>query len=310
LEDASFNPSSKVDLMPSLVSAYPKRFGVLRNRQVARDIAKLDPQADCEQIVHLLASYEFGFDIARVLELALFHTYGSVSVSKLLDGTQEFAKHGQKRYDDTRLLISHFLEDGFKSDYGQRAIARMNGIHGSFRIPNDDYVFVLSTFITYPIDWVEQYGYRPMTDGEKLAWFHFFREVGKLMGMKELPETLSALRAWVSRYEQRELIFAPANRRVADATVAIFEGWYPLGLKWTVKPVVRALIRDDLREAFGYAPAPDALKLILPHILTLRASIKKYLHIERTPRSILNTRNRTYPGNQYTIEGIKPSYDK
>jgi hypothetical protein len=155
LEDASFNPSGKVDLMPSLVSAYPKRFGVLRNRQVARDIAKLDPRADCERIVHLLSSYEFGFDIARVLELALFR--------------------------------------------------------------------------------------RP---------------------------------------------------------------------KWTVKPVVRALIRDDLREAFGYAPAPDALKLVLPPILTLRASIKKYLHIERTPRSILNTRNRTYPGNQYVIEGIKPSYDK
>jgi ER-bound oxygenase mpaB/B'/Rubber oxygenase, catalytic domain len=296
--------------MPSTTSLYPKHLGLFRNRQVARDIARLHPRNDCEQIVHLLSSYEFGFDIARVLELALFHTYGSVSVSRLLDGTKEFANNGQKRYDDTRLLISHFIEDGFSSEYGQKAIARMNGIHGNFRIPNDDFVFVLSTFITYPIDWLEDYGYRCMTDHEKLAWFHFFREVGKLMGLKDIPESLAALRLWVTTYEQRELVYAQANRRVADATIAIFEGWYPTGLKWTVKPVVRALIRDDLREAFGYAPAPDALKLILPPILKLRASVKRWFHIERTPRSILNTRNRTYPGNQYQIEGIRPSYDK
>jgi hypothetical protein len=296
--------------MPSTLSAYPKPLGVFRNKQVAADIAKLNPVDDCEQIVHLLSGYEFGFDIARVLELALFHTYGSVSVSKLLDGTQEFAKHGQKRYDDTRLLISHFIEDGFSSDYGQRAIARMNGIHGNFRIPNDDFIFVLSTFITYPIDWLQQYGYRPMTDQEQLAWFSFFREVGKLMGMRALPETLLDLSAWVVNYEKRELVYAIANRRVADATIAIFEGWYPFGLKWTVKPAVRALIRDDLREAFGYAAAPPWLKAAIPPGLKLRAKVKKYFHIERTPRSILNTRNRTYPGNQYAIEGIRPTYEK
>jgi hypothetical protein len=296
--------------MPSTVSAYPKLLGIFRNRQVALDIARLDPIKDCERVVHLLSSYEFGFDIARILELALFHTYGSVSVSRLLDGTQEFAKHGQKRYDDTRLLISHFMEDGFSSEYGQRAIARMNGIHGNFRIPNDDFVFVLSTFITYPIDWIEQYGYRRLTEPEKLAWFHFFREVGKLMGMRDIPESLAALHTWVNHYEKRELVYAIANRRVADATVAIFEGWYPVGLKWTVKPAVRALIRDDLREAFGYAPAPSVFKASLPPILKLRARLKKYFHVERTPRSILNTRNRTYPDNQYRIEGIRPTYHK
>ncbi len=296
--------------MSSSVSHYPKTFGLLRNPRVAMDIAALDPIADCEQIVHLVASYEFGFDIARVLELALFHTYGSVSVSKLLDSTKEFSKNGQKRYDDTRLLISHFLEDGFSSDYGQRAIARMNNIHGHFKIPNDDYVFVLSTFITYPIDWLEQYGYRAMTVNEKLAWFHFFREVGKMMGLSDIPETLAGFREWVANYEKRELVFAPANQRVADATVAIFIGWYPPGLKWTVQPAVRALIRDDLREAFGYQPAPAWLRAVLPRVLKVRARFKRYFHIERTPRSITNTRNRTYPGNAYEIESIKPTYQK
>lgn len=285
---------------------YPKTLGLLRNRRIRTDIAALDATADCERIVALLAKYEFGFDIARSLELALFHTYGSQSVSRLLDATQQFAQRGQQRYDDTRLLISHFIEDGFDSPVGKQAIARMNSIHGRFRIPNDDYVFVLSTFITYPIDWLAKYGYRPMTEHEQLAWFNFFAEVGRRMGMTDIPADQASFRAWAAAYEARELVYAPENQRVANATVAIFEGWFPPGTRWAVKPVVRALIRDDLRAAFGYAPAPGWLRALLSTVLGTRAALKRWFHLERTPRTIANTRNRTYPGNRYYIDSIGP----
>ena len=83
-------------------AVYRKRFLLLRNPAIRAEIASLDADLDCQRIVHLLACYEFPFDITRSLELALFHTYGSVSVSRLLDRTGEFCKFGQKRYDDTR----------------------------------------------------------------------------------------------------------------------------------------------------------------------------------------------------------------
>src|SRR5665647_257440 len=121
------------------MDANRKRFGILRSRSVRREIAALDPVADCQRIVRLLACYEFPFDITRCLELALFHTYGSVAVSRLLDRTGEFRKAGQKRYDDTRLLIAHFLEDGYDGAFGKPALERMNAIHARFAIPNDDF---------------------------------------------------------------------------------------------------------------------------------------------------------------------------
>ena len=155
---------------------YRRRYGILRNNAVRDEIAALDADRDCQRIVHLLACYEFPFDIARCLELALFHTYGSVSISRLLDLTGEFRQAGQKRYDDTRLLIAHFLEGGYDDGFGKAAIERMNAIHGRFRIANDDFLFVLSTFITYPTDWLQQYGYRPLTAHEQHAWFRFFAD--------------------------------------------------------------------------------------------------------------------------------------
>jgi hypothetical protein len=287
---------------------YRKRFGFLRNPAVCEEIAALDAERDCQRIVHLLSCHEFAFDITRCLELALFHTYGSVSVSRLLDKTGEFRKFGQKRYDDTRLLISHFLEEGYDSEYGNAAIARMNAIHGHFRISNDDFLFVLSTFVSYPIDWLARYGYRPMTPHEQLAWFTFFRGVGERMGIRDIPETRDEFARWVDEYEAENLVYAESNRNVANATVAVFAGWFPWPLKGVVEPAVRALISDKLRRAFGYEKPAEWWSASLHGVLALRARIKRVVHIERQPKLIANTRNRTYPGNRYTIVGISPSY--
>ena len=78
-------------------AVYRKRWGLLRNPAIRAEIATLDAERDCQRIAHLLACYEFPFDITRCLELALFHTYGSIPVSRLLDATGEFRKFGQKR---------------------------------------------------------------------------------------------------------------------------------------------------------------------------------------------------------------------
>ncbi|HEV7915283.1 MAG TPA: oxygenase MpaB family protein [Albitalea sp.] len=292
--------------MPSPPRVHHKRFGVLRNRAVRDEIASLDAQRDCQRIVHLLACHEFGFDITRSLELALFHTYGSRSVSRLLDATGEFRRRGQKRYDDTRLLIAHFLESGYDSDFGRRAIARMNEIHGRFRIPNDDFLFVLSTFVSYPADWLARYGHRPMTAHEHEAWWCFFREVGHRMGLRDVPEQWPQLQAFVARYEAEQLVWAPSNRAVADATVAVFAGWFPRPLRFAVEPSVRALIAPRLRAAFGYPPAPRAWAAVLHAVLRLRARLKRVIHLEAQPRLVATTRNRSYPGNDYCIEEIGP----
>lgn len=289
---------------------YKKKFGILRNPAIRAEIASLDAKKDCQRIVHLLSCYEFPFDISRCLELALFHTYASVSVSRLLDKTGEFRKYGQKRYDDTRLLISHFLEEGYDSEYGHRAIARMNAIHGNSRIPNDDFLFVLSTFISYPIDWLKQYGYRPFTPHEELAWFTFFQQVGHRMHVRDIPETWEAFSQWVDDYEAKNLVYADSNRNIANATIGIFEGWFPWPLKGIVQPVVRILISERLRKAFGFEAPSKPLSAIVYAALWARKQFMRVFNIERHPKLIANTLNRTYPGNSYMIEEITPSYMK
>src|SRR5436190_2800790 len=154
--------------------------------KILNDIRSLDPVKDHLRIVYLSTCFEFPFDTTRALEFALYRTYCVPSVSALLDQTSEFAARPQKRYDDTDLIVSELMEWGYDSERGKRALRRMNQIHGRFAIANSDFLYVLSTFVFEPIRWNARFGWRLMCEREKLGMFHFWRQVGQPMNIKDI----------------------------------------------------------------------------------------------------------------------------
>ncbi|GAB3504734.1 oxygenase MpaB family protein [Spirosoma knui] len=289
-------------------AVYNKRLGLFRNPNVQQELKRLDPVRDNQRIVHLLTAYEFPFDITRALELALFHTYASPRVSGLLAQTGEFERHGQKRYDDTSRLIAAFMEAGYDSDIGQRAITHMNYIHGHYRIANEDYLFVLSTFIFYPITWVNRYGWRTLSSAEELALFYFFCEVGKRMHLVDIPPTLAELRAFTDAYEARHFRYTDSNRRIADATVQIVKGWFPTVLHPFVRPAVAGMIDEKLALAFGYKRPPGWFIALLNIALWIRKWPLRWLTFKPYPSLVANTTFRHYPDGVPAIEAVGPAH--
>ena len=102
----------------------------MRESPALDEIRRLDPVRDHLRIVYLDACFEFPFDVTRSLELAFFRTFAVPSIAGLLASTGEFTDRPLKRYDDTDLLISSFVEEGYDSPAGQAAIRRMNQLHG------------------------------------------------------------------------------------------------------------------------------------------------------------------------------------
>lgn len=288
---------------------YKKIWGIFRNPAIQKEMESLDPEKDHQRMVNLGLCYEFPFDMVRANELALFATYASVSISSFLDRTGEFRKHGQKRYDDTRFLITKFAEDGYDGPFGKRAIAQMNKIHGNFKIPNEDFIFVMSTLVLYPIDWIDQYGWRKGTDKEKQATFLFYREVGLRMGMTDLPATLEELRAFVLEYEAKNIIFAQSNRNVADATIHIFKSWFPRFLHPVIEPVVVTLIDEKMRIAFGFSKPSPVLAGLVHFALKVRKYFLRWVPISFMPYPNLTdtTRFESYYPKEIVIEKVGPS---
>ena len=130
-----------------------------------RHIARLDPERDFEEIYRIIVAHEFPWDMNQALSFALFRTYAVPSIGRLLDETGEFARDTQRRYDDTALLLDEPARHGLHSDSGRRAIRRINQMHGSYDIAQDDLRYVLATFVVTPKRWLAAYGWRPLAAG-------------------------------------------------------------------------------------------------------------------------------------------------
>lgn len=286
-------------------TAYRKRLGLFHNSEVAQEIASLDEHRDVQRIVHLLAAYEFGWDFARALEVALFYTYASDSVSRLLNRTGEFEKFGQKRYDDTAILIGHFIESGWDGEFGRRALERMNKTHGHYTIPNDDFLFVLWTFIEFPIRWTNDYGRRRMTEHEQRAWFNFWVIIGEKMGLTNVPQSKADYDTFVRRYEGEHFHYSEANQRVSDATVQVMANWMPALIRPVVKPIVCCLMPTNFLQAVGFPQMPGWARGGVAGALRVVGVVNRLFPFGSYPHLVARRKERTYREG-YQIEELQP----
>ncbi len=280
-------------------------FLAVRESRHLQEIRRLDPVADHRRIVYLDVCFEFPWDTTRALELALFRTFAVSSIAALLDSTGEFGRAAQKRYDDTDLILSTIVESGYDSDAGKRAIRQMNRIHGRFDITNDDFLYVLSSFVFEPIRWNARFGWRPLLETEKLATFEFWRQVGRRMGIRELPERYDEFERFNAEYEEREFRPTEAARRVGAATRDMFLAWFPGLPRRLGAPAIHALMDERLLEAFGFPRPSRGVRAAVEGALRARARAVALLPERRRPRLRARRKTRTY-GREWRLEELGP----
>ncbi len=274
--------------------------------KILRKIEELVPEKDHWEIVRLSVFYEFPWDFNRSLELALYKTFAVPSIAKILSGTGEFENHAQKRYDDTDIILSEIIEHGLDSERGREAVNRLNWIHSNYSITNNDYLYVLSTFVFDSGRWINKYSYRKLTDNEEQAGYKVWVEIGEAMGIKDIPDTLEKLRAFNINYEKEHFVYSDANRRVAQATENLMLSWYLPKLFWEIaRPFLHAIMDEHLLKAFGYKNSPVIFRFLANNTLKLRGKIAG-LFPRSTP--FLRTsmfKHRAYPKG-YELEDLGP----
>jgi hypothetical protein len=274
--------------------------------QALDEILSLDPARDHQRIVYLSAAFEFPFDMTRSLEFALFRTYAVPTIGALLERTGEFTQRAQKRYDDTDLILSQIYEFGYDSERGRAALKRMNSIHKRFDISNEDFLYVLSTFIFEPVRWMKRFGWREMTDNERIAFFHFWREVGRRMNIRDIPESYESFEQYNLGYEREHFRFTESSRRVAIATRDLFLSWLLPKPMWKIgEPFVYALMDDRLLEAFGFPKPSAAMRKLVEGALRTRSRFVRLLPERGKPRLRSEMKHPTYP-NGYRTEELGP----
>lgn len=189
----------------------------------------------------------------------------------LLDRTQEFERAGQKRYDDTVLIGYEMAADGFDSERGRAAARHLNRIHGKYRIPNDDFRYVLATTVVGPKRWIDRFGWRPLCTQEVQALVEAGRKTAAMMGIEGVPDTYEGFERLLDSYEERMFAYDPANRRVANATFRVIASWYPRPLRPLVARFALGLLDEPLLAALGFRPQPPWVRASASAALRLRA---------------------------------------
>ncbi|MFD7530058.1 oxygenase MpaB family protein [Streptomyces sp. NPDC059849] len=269
-----------------------------------KEIQRLEPERDFLRIYRIMATHEFPWDITRALELALYRTYAVPSIGRLLAQTAELTDRSQKRYDDTALLLDTVLEHGFGSDPGRTALRRINQMHRSYDISNDDMRYVLCTFVVTPKRWLDSYGWRRLCDHELRACAAYYRVLGAHMGIKELPQTYEDFERVLDIYEAEHFGWDEGGRRVADATLDLMSSWYPRPLAPAARKVALALLDDPLLRSFRYERPSAAARKLTHGALKLRARAVRLLPPRSTPHyARQNPEIKGYPDG-YEVSGL------
>ncbi|MDN3272351.1 oxygenase MpaB family protein [Streptomyces sp. MA15] len=276
-----------------------------RHRRLAR-MRQMDPQRDFEQIYRWITQYEFPRDYLHGTSVAFLRDYGVPRISRLLDRTQEFERAGQKRYDDTVLIAYEMVRDGMDSEHGRAAARHLNRIHGRYRIPNEDFLYVLATTVVGPKRWIDRYGWRPLCAQETESLALVGRRMGEMMGISSVPGTYAEFERLHDAYEREMFAYDPANRRVAAATLRVMAAWYPTPLRGIAVRATLAVLDEPLLTALGFPPQPAWLRAVAHRALRLRAAVVRLLPArpERFPR---RPKARTYPFG-WTLDDLGPHW--
>jgi uncharacterized protein (DUF2236 family) len=269
-----------------------------------RRIEALDPDVDFLEIYRIMGGHEYPWDMTQSLGLALYRTYAVPSIGELLARTGEFTQRTHKRYADTGLILDAVVEHGFSEATGRSAIRRMNQMHGAYPISDDDMRYVLSTFVVVPMRWMDRFGWRPMTEAERVASANYYRELGRHMNIPDRPRTYQEFAALLDDYEREHFAYSPGGRAVSDATLALVAGFYPRPLRPLMRQVTLALLDAPLREAFRYPPPGPVTRALAAGGLRARAMVERRLPPRRDPVHVRELREFAIYPHGYAVDEL------
>ncbi|KAL1684523.1 hypothetical protein GGG16DRAFT_68145 [Schizophyllum commune] len=268
--------------------------------------------AEAQEIVQLSLGYDMHYLMVQALSFALFKTYGIPSISKLLLSTKQLTtrENISRRIADTGLMIGSWTSCPINGRYPSSAkeegssrakecpsgmakegcdpramisIARMNWIHSKYDISNDDFLYTLSLFLFEPLTWAEKYGWRPCSELEKYAWFVYWVEIGKRMGIRDIPPTFDELKTWSEAYEEKHMVPATSNYEVARHTTdeMLFHLPEVFGIKGFVRRLEACVLDERTRVAMMQEPQPWYMHALLRALLGFMAFAQRHLLLPR-----------------------------
>ncbi|MGC5053250.1 oxygenase MpaB family protein [Micromonospora sp. DT48] len=267
----------------------------------------LDPERDHLAIYQTMLRYEFPWDMKLGLNLAFNRSFSDPAIAAVHTATGELTERTQKRLDDTGLLMYEMVLNGFDEPRGRDALRRVNQIHRPYDIPNDDYLYVLGCLVVIPTRWLQRYGWRRPCCHERQATYHFYRELGHRMSIRNIPDSYEAFSAWFDAHDAAHLKPNDDAATIERATRTLMLTRIPKPLAPLGNALVSAMYDAPLRRATRVDTPAWPIRAGLHLTLKTRARLQRWFGAPRaTPLFANGITTRTYPDG-YDINHLGPA---
>ena len=329
-------------LIPAIV-AYPFLCSLLRFRRLKALQAKYKygtrehpsyegmTVKEAHDIIEAVSDLEFPALFEKGLQFALFRTYGIPTISELLVKTTQLStsKNVGKRYADTGVLLVDMYAPEPESEKCYEAYARLNYLHGHYikqgKISNNDMLYTLSLFMNQPVEWINRYEWRQLTDLEKCAMGVFHKAMGDGMGIsfEPLPSYSTGwkdglhfyreLDTFAKEYERKYMVPNKDNYDTAVQTRQLLINTYPSFMKGVMTKAMSATLDERLREAILFEKAPASYTKFFKGFMELRRFLLRYLSLPRPwfMKNPFQTKEPDKNGRRYILKwDTTPTYVK
>ncbi|MEU8009013.1 oxygenase MpaB family protein [Micromonospora parva] len=270
----------------------------------------LDPQRDYLDIYQRMLRYEFPWDMKLGLNLAFNRSFSIPAIATVHTATGELTDRTQKRIDDTGLLMYEMVLNGFEQPRGRDALRRVNQIHRPYDIGNDDFRYVLGCLVVIPTRWLQAYGWRPPCCHERQATYLFYRELGRRMGITDIPASYDEFETWFDAHDAAHLQPNDDAAAIERATRTLMLNRLPRMLAPLGNALVSAMYDEPLRRATRVDTPAWSVRAGLHLALKTRSLFQWWFGAPRaTPLFADGIRARSYPDG-YEISQLGPQHDR
>lgn len=170
----------------------------------------------------------------------------------------------RKRNDDTMVFFGEFLRNGPATERGRAAIARLNEVHASFPITNDQNLYTLASLSFEGVRVPALLGFDPLTDKEQQANLRFWRAIGTQMGIDAIPEDHGEYLAWMVAYEREHWAWTAGGEAVARAMLDDYVArWFPPAWRRVGRELAKGYIEDELLDVLHLRRPSRATRILV-----------------------------------------------
>ncbi len=274
-----------------------------------KKIAVLDADKDAREVVHLAFEVRYGMPLFThaIFSVAFARQAAIPSIAEVLyrGGKGAIITNPRKRNNDTLLFFGEFFKHG-DSEKVKAIVSQLNSIHARFPITNEQNLYTLATLMCEPRRMgTFLTGSNLLSEKENRALFVFWKRMGALMNITDLPENENDFYSWYLQFEKEHYAYSDAGHKIVLALADEFaERWHRGPLKNIGRNFYFSLFDEHLITALKIPKPPFVYGAILKAVLNFYLTVIVRYMPDASERSIIDFFSKDY--KNYHIEKVGP----